>query len=232
MTRSFARGLVELLVFLRRKPGAVRDFSGRPVGFRQVRKPVQPSVPHSGFEGLPQNNDFLVHRIPGRGLALLLDRLLVAVNPVFLYLAGRDLRKAHVAEEGQQVQIEPRGVALDVLGVALAFGDDLILALELRGGLAEGFLADELARARLAAQLQIPVFSEVLGLGEAVFLRGDAPVLAFEIGGALPESAVLTPVDVDLAAEDGVLLWHRRLAGKTAKLCNTCVSLSQAAVVQ
>ena len=104
----------------------------------------------------------------------------------------------------------------DVLGVALALGDDLVFALELRGGFAEGFLAADFAVAGLAAQFQIPVLGEVLGLREAVFLGGNAPVLAGEVGGALPVAAVVAPVDVDLAAEDGVLLWHIGRVGSQA----------------
>src|SRR5689334_9376759 len=154
------------------------------------------------------------------------------MNAVFLNLAGRNLRQPHVAEEGHEMEPEARAVAFHILGIALAFGDDLVFALELGCRVLEGLLADEFARARLAPQLQIPVLREVLGPREAVFLCGNAPVLAFKVCGTLPESAVLTPIDVDLAAEDRVLLWHRRLAAKTAKLCNTCVSISRAASIE
>jgi hypothetical protein len=55
-------------------------------------------------------------------------------------------------------------LAVDILSVALALGDDPVLALELRSGLAEGFLGSKLPGAGLAPQFQIPVFGEVLGL--------------------------------------------------------------------
>ena len=96
---------------------------------------------HGGFEHLPQNDDFLMHRAPGRRLSVFLHRFLVAVNAVFLYLAGRDLGQAHVAEERHQVKLQPRAVALYVFGVTLALGDDLVFAVELVGGFAEGLSA-------------------------------------------------------------------------------------------
>ena len=53
-----------------------------------------------GFEGLAPDNDFLMHGTPGRRLSVFLHRFLVATNAILLYLAGRDLGQAHVAEEG------------------------------------------------------------------------------------------------------------------------------------
>jgi hypothetical protein len=79
----------------------VRDFSGGPIGLGKIREPVQPSVAHGGFEGLPQNDDFLMHGTPGWRLSVFLHRFLVAMNAVLLYLTGRDLGKSHVAKEGQ-----------------------------------------------------------------------------------------------------------------------------------
>jgi hypothetical protein len=73
-------------------------------------------VPHGGFERLPQNNDFLMHGIPGRRLSVFLYRFLVAINAVLLYLAGRDLGKTHFAKEGQQMKPEASAVAFHVLG--------------------------------------------------------------------------------------------------------------------
>ena len=59
-----------------------------------------------------------------------------------------------------------------------------------------------------SAELQIPVLGDFLGFREAPFLGADTPVLAGKIGGALPQAAVRTLVDVNLAAEDRVLLRH------------------------
>jgi hypothetical protein len=184
-------------------------------------------VAHGGFEGLPQNDDFLMHRTSGWRLPVFLHRFLVAMNAVLLYLAGRDLGKSHVAKEGHQMKPEASAVAYNVLGVALALGDDLVFTLELDSGFAKGFFVVYFAVAGLAAQLQIPILGEVLGLGQAVFLGGNPPVLAGEVGGTLPAAAVVPSIDVDLAAENCVFLWHRAYAAETAKLCNTCVSISQ-----
>src|ERR1022692_3885112 len=128
---------------------------------------------HGGFERLPEDNDFLMHGTPGWRLSVFLHRFLVAVNAVLLYLAGRDLGKTHVAEEGHQMKPEASAVAFNVLGITLALGDDLVFALELHSGFAKGFFARYFTVAGLAAQSQIPVLNEVLGLGEAVFLRGN-----------------------------------------------------------
>ena len=187
---------------------------------------------HGGFERLPQNDDFLMHGAPGRRLSVVLHCFLVAVNAVLLHLAGSDLGKSHVAEEGHKMNPEARAVALNVLGIALALGDDLVFALELHGGFAEGFFAGYFTVPDLAAQSQIPVFGEVLGLGEAVFLGRDAPVLAGEIGRSLPQAAVVAAVNVDFAAEDRVFLWHSGRASKTAKLCKACVSIPEESTVR
>ena len=182
---------------------------------------------YGGFERLPQHNDFLMHGAPGWRLPVFLHRFLVATNAVLLYLAGRDLGKSHVAKEGHQMTPEARAVALNVLGIALALGDDLVFALELDSGFGEGFFAAYFTVPDFAAQSQLPVLREVLGLRQAVLLCGNPSVLARKVGGTLPLTAILAPVNVDLAAEDGVLLWHTVPAAKTARLCNTCVSISQ-----
>src|SRR5665213_1463969 len=172
---------------------------------------------HGGFERLPENNDFLMHGAPGRWLSVFLHRFLVAMNAVLLHLARRDLGKSHVAGEGNQVNPEARAVALNVLGITLALGDDLVFALELHGGFAESFFAGYFTVADFATQPQKPVLGEVLGLGEAVFLRRDAPVLAGEVGRTLPQAAVVAAVDVDFAAEDRVFLWHSGRASENGQ---------------
>lgn len=132
--------------------------------------PTPGRVRHGGFERLPKNSDFLMHGTPGRRLSVFLHRFLVAMNAVLLYLAGRDLGKSHVAEEGHQMKPEASAVTFNVLSIALALGDDLVFALELHSGFAEGFFAGYFTVPDLATQSQIPVLGEVLGLGEAVFL--------------------------------------------------------------
>src|ERR1022692_2770807 len=168
-----------------------------------------------------------MHGAPRRRLSVFLHRFLVAMNAVLLYLAGRDLGKSHVAEKGHQMNPEASAVAFNVLGITLALGDDLVFALELHGGFAEGFFAGYFTAAGLAAQLQKPVLGEVLGLSEAVLLRGNPSVFSCKVGGALPAAAVVAPVDVDLAAQDGVFFRHKVRAAVKAKLCNACVSVSQ-----
>src|SRR5580658_7326353 len=126
---------------------------------------------------------------------------------------------------------EASAVAFHVLGIALALGDDLVLALELHSGFAKGFFVVYFAVAGLAAQLEIPVFGEVLGLTQAVFLGGNPPVLAGEVGGTLPATAIVASIDVDLAAENCVFLWHRAQAAETAKLCNTCASIPEGLMI-
>ena len=65
----------------------------------EVGKAVEPALADGGFEGLAEGHDFLMHGVAGRRLSALGHRLLMAVNPVFLDLSGRDFREAHVAEE-------------------------------------------------------------------------------------------------------------------------------------
>ena len=67
-------------------------------------------------------------------------------------------------------------------------------------GLLEGFAALYFATLKLAMQFQIPVLSEVLGLGKALFLGAGAVVLSGEVSGALPAVAILALVDMELAA--------------------------------
>ena len=65
--------------------------------------------------------------------------------------------------------------------------------------------------------MQIPILGDLFCLGEALFLRAGPAVLAGEIAGALPEAAVRSFVDVNLAAEDGVLFSHRGLPPHSVK---------------
>jgi hypothetical protein len=93
-------------------------------------------------------------------------------------------------------------VAFDPARTAVAFGDDLVLALELRGGLLEGLFAEQLALAVLVAQGEIPVLREFLGELKTVVLGADAAIATGEIGRTLPVAAVRSPVDVDLTTEN------------------------------
>ncbi len=64
------------------------------------------------------------------------------------------------------MEIQASFVALDINGIALAFGDDFVFAKELGGGFAEGFFLFDFATAQLALQLQMPVFGNIPGARE------------------------------------------------------------------
>jgi hypothetical protein len=97
---------------------------------------------------------------------------------------------------------QPRLVSFDPAGAALAFGDDLVLALEDGGRLLEGLLADQLALVALVAQGQIPVLGDFLGELKAFLLGAGPPVAAGELGRAPPVAAIRPYIDMDLAAEN------------------------------
>jgi hypothetical protein len=138
---------------------------------------------------------------------MLFHRLFTAVNAVFLNLAGVYFRKPHVAKEGNQMDAQPSFVIVHIDAIALAFGDDLVFTLELGGCITECFLRDEFAIAEFAAQPQIPILGEVLGLREALLFCCFTPVPAGEVAGALPVTAVIVAfVDVNFSAENGVML--------------------------
>jgi hypothetical protein len=112
------------------------------------------------------------------------------------------------------------------------FGDDLVFALELYGGVAEGFLVAEFTVPELAAQPQIPVLGEVLRLGEALLFGADAVVSATEERRALPKATTVTFVDVKAATHQFVIYCHigllAREAGKVCNLCKECVRVFRA----
>jgi|TARA_A100001391_G_scaffold199708_1_gene183172 hypothetical protein len=65
-------------------------------------------------------------------------------------------------------------------------------------GLSKGFAGLELAKSLFGAELQIPIFGNVFGATEAAQLRAFAPLLAVEVCGAVPVTAVRTAVEADL----------------------------------
>lgn len=73
---------------------------------------------------------------------------------------------------------------------------------------AEQFAALQLTVAEFAAQLQIPVFRELLRFREALFFGRCAPIFSGQIACALPTGTVRTLVDMNLATEDGVMFGH------------------------
>ncbi|ABC90751.1 hypothetical protein RHE_CH01966 [Rhizobium etli CFN 42] len=133
--------------------------------------------------------------LPGRGVRL------KPHNSVFLHLARGQGTEAGGAEVGQQMIVQPCLVILDIARMALAVGKGHIFLDELLGGVGEGFLLIQLARAALPFQLKIPVFRKLFCKGEAVSLRADPPFFAVDIGGALPDGTVGPAIDANLVTE-------------------------------
>ena len=95
-------------------------------------------------------------------------------------------------------------LAVHIALVALPLGHDVVLVQVMGRDFAKGLFGFDLSGAEFSAQLQVPVLSDSLGLRQAFFLGADAPILAREIGGALPQAAIVTLVDVDLAVRASV----------------------------
>jgi hypothetical protein len=96
-------------------------------------------------------------------------------------------------------------LAPDIDLAALPLRDDVVFTQELFGGFAKRFFSFDFSAAKFSAQLQKPILSNVFGLRETLFLCTGAPIFAGKIGGALPESAIGTFVNVNFSAEDRVL---------------------------
>ena len=163
------------------------------------------------FQGLAQGDHFLMDGAVARWLAAACHCFLVSMNSVFLDLSRSDLGDAQVPEERDQVNARPPVLAFYISLVALPLGDDVVVVQVMCRDFAKGLFAFDFSGAKFSALLQVPVLGDFLGFREAFFLGADAPVLAREIGGGLPQAAIGTLVDVDLAAEDGVLFGHRHL---------------------
>jgi hypothetical protein len=92
-------------------------------------------------------------------------------------------------------------VQLNVLGTALALGDDFVFAFEHVGCDAECFSRLDLAGPALPSEIKIPVLCIIFGMGQTFLLGALAPVLAGDVCGALPESAIGSFVNVELSSE-------------------------------
>jgi hypothetical protein len=179
------------------------DFAGHLVGRRKVGNELQPAVPLGCFQHVTERHGLVVQRAPGRpqwraGLRVLARCR--AMDPVLLHQAGGDFGDDLVAEEGEQMDTETISVAFHIFGVSLSGGEYVVLALELLGGELEGFAVLQLSGAGLALEFEIPILGDVLRLREALLLRRVAMVAAGEKRRALPEAAVLAPVEVQSAA--------------------------------
>src|SRR5882672_347393 len=85
---------------------------------------------------------------------------------------------------------------------ALALGDDAVFLGELIRGLLDGLFGLEQAGAGSAAQFEVPVLGDLLGVGKAFFVRALAVILVFVMSRTLPESAVVALIDEDFATHD------------------------------
>ena len=94
----------------------------------------------------------------------------------------------------------------DPLGAALAFDAGFVVLHEGIGGGVEGlaFGLEEPGPA-LAAQFEIPVFGDLLGMGQAIGFGAFPAVLALQEGRAKPVLApVVAAIELHLAVEDGM----------------------------
>ena len=84
----------------------------------------------------------------------------------------------------------PPVLARNVDFAALALRDDVVFTQVLCRGFAESFFGFDFSAAEFAAELQIPILGENFRFRETVFLGARPPILAGEIAGALPVTAV------------------------------------------
>jgi len=104
------------------------------------------------------------------------------------------------------IAIGTRVLSARIFRAALSLCHDVKLAQVQLRSFSEQFAGFQMTVAEFAAQLQIPVFRELLRLRGAVFFGSGAPVLSCQIGRALPTGTVRALVDVNFATEDGVML--------------------------
>jgi hypothetical protein len=67
-----------------------------------------------------------VHGVAGRRFSALGHRFFVAVNAVFLDLAGAGFSKAHLAEERHEAHVGPPVLPFDVVPAALPLRNDVV----------------------------------------------------------------------------------------------------------
>lgn len=130
---------VELLVFLGREPGAVRDLTRCLVRGREVWKVADPAVTQGSLHDLSQSDGLMVEGTACRHLAGLRMRL-EPHDTEFLYLARCDGAKRHLTEIGEEVVVDSRLVVLHVAWIAFAVGEGDIFLNELFGGVGKGAL--------------------------------------------------------------------------------------------
>jgi hypothetical protein len=139
---------------------------------------IDPSVPQSRFENLAQRHDFLMHGVMRWRLAAHRLSFFKAMDAIFVDLASIDLRKKHVAEERHEMPIGASVLSTRVGRIPLSLRHDVEFTQIQFRGFSERLAALQLTVAELAAQLQIPVFSELIRFRETVFFRSGAAILS------------------------------------------------------
>ena len=120
------------------------------------------------------------------------------------------------------MSLRPPVLAFDVDSASLPLCDDVVFTQVKIRRFAEGFFGLNFPVAEFAAQLEIPILGDFLGFGEALFLRARPAVLAAEIAGTLPATAIRALVNVNLAAQDRVLFRHRRYLRTLSRKSRKC----------
>ena len=90
--------------------------------------------------GKPERDDVAMQGRAGgflRFAGLRVDPRCLAMKPILLHLAGRDVFKRRIAKEWQEINVDDVGLRFHISGIALAQCDDLELVGEGRCGILE-----------------------------------------------------------------------------------------------
>ena len=118
--------------------------------------------------------------------------------------AGGNFGEAELTEERQQMEAKADAMPFGPTRATLALGDDFVFFEKLLRRLLERLFGSEEAGAGLPAQLKIPILRDLLRVFEALFFGAFAEVAVLVMRGTLPKPAVVTLINVDLTAQDGV----------------------------
>ena len=182
---------------------------------------LQPLMPSCRLQDLAQCHDLIMDRA-SRG-RFPLRRRVVSMDTILLCLPSGDLGETKSTEEGKEVEPKTRFMPLDPARAPMAFGDNLVFAFKKLCGLFEGFFIQEFTGSVFVAERQIPALSKLLRQSQTFLLRGRTAIPASEICRALPETAVVTLIDVDFTAMDGMRRHGCRDPAECAILCNESV---------
>ena len=182
------------------------------------------------FQNLAKYHNFLVHGIACGRLSPFLDCFLPPVDSVLLNNTGSNVQNDHVAEKREKVNLQSPLMPFDILGIALAFGDDRVLTEELLRRLGECLSVFQLTALMLALKLEVPVFSDILCLGKTFLLGAHPFVSSANEGRTLPVPAVWSFVNVEPASHE-FMMCHTYLQMICCllhfKVCNLCATVFQ-----